>query len=39
MYSVTWDGKDVAGTEVPAGIYVVTLKTGDKVFNCKIIRP
>lgn len=39
MHSVTWDGKDDAGTAVPAGIYVCILKTGDKVFYCKIIRP
>ena len=39
MHSVTWDGKDDSGTAVPAGIYVCTLKTGDKVFYCKIIRP
>jgi len=37
-HSVTWDGKDAAGNPVPAGIYVCTLKTSNKVLNCKIIR-
>ena len=37
-YSVTWDGKDAAGAPVPAGIYVCSVKTGNTVSHCKIIR-
>jgi hypothetical protein len=37
MHSVTWDRKDDSGIVVPAGIYVCTLKTADKFYNCKII--
>jgi len=37
IHSVTWDGKDDSGSAVPAGIYVCTLKTADRFYNCKII--
>jgi hypothetical protein len=37
-YRVTWDGKDDNGVPVPAGTYLCTVKTGDKVLNYKIIR-
>jgi hypothetical protein len=35
---VTWNGNDASGTTVPAGIYFCTVKTGDTVLRCKIIR-
>ncbi|TRZ72748.1 MAG: T9SS C-terminal target domain-containing protein [Bacteroidetes bacterium] len=37
-YAATWDGKDAAGTPVPADIYVCVVKTGNTVLRCKIIR-
>jgi len=37
-HSVTWDGKDATGAPIPAGIYLCTVKTGDTVLRCKIVR-
>jgi len=35
-YSVIWDGRDSRGIEAPSGIYLYTLKVGDKVFTKKL---
>jgi len=35
-YSVIWDGKNNRGIEVPSGIYLYTLRVGNKVFTKKL---
>jgi len=35
--SVTWDQKDAKGKQLAAGVYLVRLKAGGKVFEAKIL--
>jgi flagellar hook assembly protein FlgD len=35
---VTWDGKDISGQQVPAGVYFVRLETSNKSITKKIIK-
>jgi spore coat protein A len=34
----SWDGRDDAGRVVPAGIYLVRLRAGDRVFRGAVLR-
>ena len=34
----TWDGANSAGSEVSAGIYVVTLRAGESLQSSKIVH-
>jgi len=36
-YHVVWDGKDNQNLEVPSGLYLYTLRIGDKVFTKKLM--
>jgi hypothetical protein len=36
-YSVNWDGKNNAGSKMPAGIYFYTIKTGRSTASGKIV--
>jgi hypothetical protein len=36
-HSVTWDGRDLTGAEVSAGIYFVRLESGGKVATGKVV--
>ncbi|MFQ5604141.1 MAG: FlgD immunoglobulin-like domain containing protein, partial [bacterium] len=36
-HQVTWDGKDEAGQVVSSGLYIYTLRTGDRVLNKKMV--
>jgi hypothetical protein len=36
-YSFTWDGKDARGVGVPAGAYVVRLKTGERAVDQRVV--
>lgn len=38
LYVTTWDGDDSMGSEVSAGIYIVTLRAGDSLQSNKIIH-
>jgi hypothetical protein len=35
---VIWDGRTASGTEVPAGLYIVQIKTGKRTGNIKIVK-
>ena len=36
-YTIIWDGKNNHGTEVPSGVYLYTLQTGDRVLTKKLM--
>ncbi|MFQ5652637.1 MAG: FlgD immunoglobulin-like domain containing protein [bacterium] len=36
-YQVRWDGKEGAGLVVSAGVYIYTLRTGDRVLKKKMV--
>jgi hypothetical protein len=36
--TLTWDGKDQAGEEVPAGTYVYTLSSGSATYTGKVVH-
>ncbi len=36
-YSVTWDGKNNSGTQVPSGVYIYTIKSGQFISSKKMI--
>ncbi|RKZ31700.1 hypothetical protein DRQ36_01125 [bacterium] len=36
-HRAVWDGRTDAGKELPSGIYFSVLKTGDRVFNRKLL--
>jgi hypothetical protein len=38
LHTVEWNGTDAHGNPVPAGIYFCSVKTGETVIHCKIIR-
>jgi len=35
-YTLSWDGKDDRGHDVPSGVYLYMLRCGDKVFTKKL---
>jgi hypothetical protein len=37
MHSVTWDGRDEAGRELPSGVYFYSLSCGAKVSSLKTV--
>lgn len=37
FYNVTWDGKDHSGRQVPAGVYIYQLKSGNFVDSKKMV--
>jgi Ca-activated chloride channel family protein len=38
QYTVTWDGKDTGGNEVPEGLYIYTLAFPDKNIQGKLLK-
>ena len=38
QYQLTWDGKDNNGTDLPDGIYLVTLRTEKRIIVEKLIK-
>ncbi|NJK86592.1 MAG: T9SS type A sorting domain-containing protein [Bacteroidales bacterium] len=36
--SLTWDGKTTEGVELPAGIYLFTIKTGKGTYHLKLVK-
>jgi hypothetical protein len=36
-YSVTWDGRDLSGAEVSAGIYFLRLESEGRVATAKVV--
>jgi hypothetical protein len=37
-YFAVWDGRDDQNQEVPAGVYCIMVKAGNRCFTAKIIR-
>lgn len=37
-HRLAWDGQDVNGTDCPAGIYYLLVKTGEKISTGKLIK-
>lgn len=37
-YRVTWDGNDVLGSEMPAGMYFLRMMADEKVFTQKVLK-
>jgi flagellar hook assembly protein FlgD len=36
--NMTWDGRDAAGREAPAGLYIARLVVGDKAITRLVVR-
>ncbi|HEX9653099.1 MAG TPA: FlgD immunoglobulin-like domain containing protein, partial [bacterium] len=36
-YSITWNGRNAYGEEVPTGIYLCSLEVGDKQLSRKLL--
>jgi hypothetical protein len=36
-YTVTWNGRDTKGTDMPSGIYIIRLQAGNKQFARKAV--
>jgi hypothetical protein len=35
-HSVTWDGRNDEGRQLPSGLYVVRVEAGDQVHTAKV---
>ena len=37
LYTVSWDGRDARGNEVPTGVYFIRLEAGQKTLHKKVV--